>query len=112
MTKYLPAALGLTVMLMASTAPATARSEMESASVKAATDCVAAAALNNSEITTFYRENRLKEVTNWIVLRSSACDNPLNAMRLLHDRIYGQGTGERSFAVTTLTICPALLASE
>jgi hypothetical protein len=37
MTKYLPAALGLTVMLMASTAPATARSEMESASVKAAT---------------------------------------------------------------------------
>ena len=47
MSKYLPAALGLTVMLMASTAPATARSEMESASVKAATDCVAAAALNN-----------------------------------------------------------------
>ena len=94
MTKYLPAALGLTVMLMASTAPATARSEMESASVKAATDCVAAAALNNPEITTFYRENRLRDVTNWIVLRSSACDNPLNAMRLLHDRIYGQGTGQ------------------
>jgi hypothetical protein len=80
--------------LMASTAPATARSEMESASVKAATDCVAAAALNNSEITTFYQENRLREVTNWVVLRSSACDNPLNAMRLLHDRIYGQGTGQ------------------
>ena len=94
MTKYLPAALGLTVMLMASTAPATARSEMESASVKAATDCVAAAALNNSEITTLYRENRLREVTNWVVLRSNACDNPLNAMRLLHDRIYGQGTGQ------------------
>jgi hypothetical protein len=66
---------------------------MESASVKAATDCVAAAALNNSEITTLYRENRLKEVTNWVVLRSSTCDNPLKAMRLLHDRIYGQGTG-------------------
>jgi len=94
MTKYFPVALGLTVMLMASTAPATARSEMESASVKAATDCVAAAALNNPEITTFYRENRLRDVTNWIVLRSSACDNPLNAMRLLHDRIYGQGTGQ------------------
>jgi uncharacterized protein YgiM (DUF1202 family) len=55
---------------------------------------VAGAALNNSEITTLYRENRLREVTNWIVLRSSACDNPLNAMRLLHDRIYGQGTGK------------------
>ena len=94
MTKYLPAALGLTVMLMASTAPATARTELESASVKAATDCVAAAALNNSEITTLYRENRLREVTNWVVLRSNACDNPLNAMRLLHDRIYGQGTGQ------------------
>ena len=55
---------------------------------------MAGAALNNSEITTLYRENRLREVTNWIVLRSSACDNPLNAMRLLHDRIYGQGTGK------------------
>ena len=93
MSKYLPAALGLTVMLMASTAPATARSEMELASVKAATDCVAAAALNNPQITTLYQENRLREVTDWVVLRSSACDNPLNAMRLLHDRIYGQGTG-------------------
>jgi hypothetical protein len=61
--------------------------------VKAATDCVAAAALNNSEITTLFQENRLNEVTNWIVLRSSACDNPLNAMRLLHDQLYGQGTG-------------------
>ena len=78
---------------MASAAPATARSALESASVKAATDCVAAAALNNPEITTLYRENRLNEVTNWIVLRSSACDNPLNAMRLLHDQLYGQGTG-------------------
>ena len=94
MSIYLPATLGLAVILMASTAPATARSALESASVKAATDCVAAAALNNSEITTLYRENRLREVTNWIVLRSSACDNPLNAMRLLHDRIYGQGTGK------------------
>jgi hypothetical protein len=72
----------------------TARSALESASVKAATDCVAPAALNNPEITTLYQENRLKEVTNWIVLRSNACDNPLTAMRLLHDRIYGQGTGQ------------------
>ena len=93
MTRYFPAALGITAMLLASTASATARSALESASVKAATDCVAEAALNNSEITTFYQQNRLNEVTNWIVLRSSACDNPLNAMRLLHDQIYGQGTG-------------------
>jgi hypothetical protein len=69
MTKYLPAALGLTVMLMASTAPATARSEMESASVKAATDCVAAAALNNSEIITLYREIGLEKP-----LTGSFCD--------------------------------------
>jgi hypothetical protein len=93
MSKYVSATLGIGVMLMASTAPATARSALESASVKAATDCVAAAALNNPEITTLYRENRLNEVTNWIVLRSSACENPLNAMRLLHDQLYGQGTG-------------------
>jgi hypothetical protein len=94
MSNYLSATLGIAVMLIASTASATARSELELASVKAATDCVAAAALNNSEITTLYRENRLREVTNWVVLRSNVCNNPLNAMRLLHDRIYGQGTGQ------------------
>jgi hypothetical protein len=32
-------------------------------------------------------------LTDWIVLHSSVCDNPLRAMRLLHDRLYGQGTG-------------------
>jgi hypothetical protein len=56
MTRYFPAALGITAMLLASTASATARSALESASVKAATDCVAEAALNNSEITTFYQQ--------------------------------------------------------
>jgi hypothetical protein len=80
-------------MLIASTAVAKERSALESASVKAATDCIAAVALNNPKITTLYREDRLNEVTDWIVLRSSACDNPLNAMRLLHDRLYGEGTG-------------------
>jgi hypothetical protein len=94
MSKYLPATLGIAVMLIASTAAlAKERSALESASVKAATDCVAAAAVNNPNITTLYREKRLNEVTDWIVLRSSACDNPLRAMRLLHDRLYGQGTG-------------------
>jgi hypothetical protein len=94
MSKYLPATLGIAVMLTASTAVAKERSALESASVKAATDCIAAVALNNPKITTLYRENRLNEVTDWIVLRSSACDNPLRAMRLLHDRLYGQGTGQ------------------
>jgi hypothetical protein len=95
MSKYLPATLGIAVMLIASTAAvAKERSALESASVKAATDCVAAAAVNNLNITTLYRENRLNEVTDWIVLRSSACENPLRAMRLLHDRLYGQGTGQ------------------
>jgi hypothetical protein len=93
MSKYLPATLGIAVMLIASTAVAKERSALESASVKAATDCIAAVALNNPKITTLYREDRLNEVTDWIVLRSSACDNPLNAMRLLHDRLYGEGTG-------------------
>jgi hypothetical protein len=93
MSKYLPATLGIAAMLIASTALAKERSVMESSSVKAASDCVAAAALNNPNITTLYRENRLKDVTDRIVLRSSDCDNPLTAMRLLHDRLYGAGTG-------------------
>jgi hypothetical protein len=95
MSKYLPATLGIAAMLMASTSMAQARSEVEKSSIKAATDCVAAAALNNPNITTLYRQDRLKEVTNWIVLKSSACDNQLKAMRLLHDRLYGEGTGRR-----------------
>jgi hypothetical protein len=94
MSTYLPATLGIAAMLIASTSLAQARGELEKSSIKAASDCVAAAALNNPKITTLYRENRLNEVTNWIVLRSSACDNPLTAMRLLHDRLYGQGTGQ------------------
>src|SRR5215510_8480702 len=93
MHRYVPATLGIAAVLMASTALAKERSALESASVKAASDCVAAAALKDPNIVTLYRENRLKEVTNRIVLRSSACDSPLTAMRLLHDRLYGAGTG-------------------
>jgi hypothetical protein len=95
MSNFLPATLGIAVALIASTALATERSELEKSSIKAATDCVAAAALNNPNITKLHRENRLKEVTDWIVLKSDACDNPLRAMRLLHDRLYGEGTGRR-----------------
>jgi hypothetical protein len=95
MYKYLPSALGIAAMLIASTAFAKDRSALESASVKAATDCVAAAALNNPNINTLYQENRLKQVTDWIVLHSSACKNQLTAMRLLHDRLYGAGTGQK-----------------
>ena len=93
MSKYLPATLGIAAMLLASTALAKERSALESASVKAATDCVATDALKDPNITTLYREDRLDEVTDRIVLHSSVCDNPLRAMRLLHDRLYGQGTG-------------------
>jgi hypothetical protein len=93
MSNLLPATLGIAAILIASTALANERSELEKSSIKAATDCVAAAALNNSNITTLYREDRLDEVTNWIVLKSDACDNPLTSMRLLHDRLYGAGTG-------------------
>jgi len=93
MPKYMPATLAIAAMLIASTAMATERSELEKSTVKAATDCVAAAALKDPNITTLYREDRLDEVTDPIVLHSSACDNPLWAMRLLHDRLYGEGTG-------------------
>ena len=41
MSKYLPATLGIAAMLLASTALAKERSDLEKSSVKAATDCVA-----------------------------------------------------------------------
>jgi hypothetical protein len=93
MHKYLPPTLGIAAVLMASTALAKERSALESASIKAASYCVAAAALKDPNIVTLYRENRLKEVTSRIVLQSGACDSPLRAMRLLHDQLYGAGTG-------------------
>ena len=76
MSKYLPATLGIAAILLASSALAVERSELEKSSVKAASDCVAQAALNNPNIATLYRENRLKQVTDWIVLKSGACENP------------------------------------
>ena len=95
MPKRLVALAGIAVVLTAAGTSAQARSELEKAAVKAATDCVAEAALNNSDTVTLYQQNRLKEVTDWIVLKSSACDNPLRAMRLLHDQIHGEGTGRK-----------------
>jgi hypothetical protein len=95
MSNYLPTTLGIVAMLVVSTALAKERSPLESASVKAATDCVAVAALKDGNIVTLYRENRLKEITDRLVLRSSACDSPFTAMRLLHDRLYGAGTGQK-----------------
>src|SRR5436190_23213105 len=92
MSKYPPAVLAIVLMFTTSTALAKERSALESASIKAASDCVAATALNHPKITTLYRGKRLKEVTDWIVLYSDACDNPLRAMRLLQDRLYGEGT--------------------
>jgi hypothetical protein len=64
MSKYLPA-----VMLLAE--PTLARSEREVTGIKAATDCVATAAVNNPNITTIYQRNRLESVTDW-TLGSSA----------------------------------------
>jgi hypothetical protein len=94
MSKCLAASFGAAAVFIACTALAVERSELERSSVKAASDCVAQAALNDPDIITLYRQNRLKEVTDRIVLHSSVCDNPLRAMRLLHDRIYGRGTGQ------------------
>src|SRR6516165_3973748 len=93
MSKYLPVSLVLGALLIAFQAVAKERSELEKSTIKAATDCVAAAALNNPNIVKLYQQNRLKEVTDWIVLKSDACDNPLRVVRLLHDKIYGDGTG-------------------
>ena len=93
MSKYLPASLAIAAFFIASTALAIERSGSEKSSIKAATDCVAQAALKNPDIVTLYRQNRLNELTDWIVLRSNVCDKPLTAMRLLHDQIYGKGSG-------------------
>ena len=57
MSKYLPATLGIAAMLLASTALAKERSELEKSSITAATDCVAKAALNNPNIAKLYRED-------------------------------------------------------
>jgi hypothetical protein len=62
MSKYLTATLGIAAMLLASTSFAQGRSELEKSSIKAATDCVAEAALNNTNIVTLYRENRLNRL--------------------------------------------------
>jgi hypothetical protein len=64
MSKHLPA-----VMLLAG--PVLAQSELEVTSIKAASDCVATAAINNPNISTLYQQNRLKSVTDW-TLGSSA----------------------------------------
>jgi hypothetical protein len=64
MSKCLPA-----VMLLAE--PALTRSELEVTSIKAASDCVATAAVNNPNVTTIYQQNRFKSVTDW-TLGSSA----------------------------------------
>jgi len=58
MSKYLPA-----VMLLAE--PVLVRNELEVTSIKAASDCVATAAVNNPNITAIYHQNRLKSVTDW-----------------------------------------------
>jgi hypothetical protein len=62
MSKYLTATPGIAAMLLASTSLAQGRSELEKSSIKAATDCVAEAALNNTNIVTLYRENRLNRL--------------------------------------------------
>ena len=93
MSKYLPASLAIAAFFIASTALAIERSGSEKSSIKAATDCVAQAALKNPDIIALHRQNRLNELTDWIVLRSNVCDKPLTAVRLLHDQIYGKGSG-------------------
>lgn len=92
MRKILLAIAGIAAMLVPSPSFA-ARSALEVATIKAASDCVAAAALKHPRVIVLYQQNRLKEITDWIVLTSHACDNQLTAMQLLHDRLYGAGRG-------------------
>ena len=107
MSRFLPATVGLAAMLIASTALAIERSELEKSTIKAATDCVAAAALKDPNITTVYREDRLNELTVRIVLHSGGvCGNPLRAMRLLHDHLYGEGTGRTFLRIAYLADLP------
>jgi hypothetical protein len=73
----MPKGLFATLATVLVACPAPARSASEPNSVKAATDCVARAALNNPNIVQFYQED----------LHSDACGDALRAMRLLHDPI-------------------------
>jgi hypothetical protein len=93
--KYLSAIAGGAAALLAGGALAGERSTLELSSIRAATSCVARAALNNPRIVTFYLEHNLKQVTDWIILHSNACRDELIAIRKVQERIHGPGTGQR-----------------
>ena len=111
MWKCLPASLAIAAFFIASTAFAIERGGLEKSSIKAATDCVAQAALKNPDIIALHRQNRLNELTDWIVLRSNVCDKSLTAMRLHTSRFMGKAADGSSCKARFLPICPALWAS-
>ena len=112
MLKHLSASLGIAAIFITSTALAIERSELEKSRIKAATDCVAQAALKNPDIITLYRQNRLNELTDWIVLRSNVCDKTSQRCVCSTSRFMGKAADGSSCKVRFLPICPALWASE
>jgi hypothetical protein len=46
-------------------------------------DCVAATALNHLKISELHQQDKVKSITDWIVLKSGICDNQLASMRYI-----------------------------
>jgi hypothetical protein len=77
----LPHIIGIAGMLFIGSA--LAGSPQEEATVKAASDCVAATALNHLKISELHQQDKVKSITDWIVLKSGICDNQLASMRYI-----------------------------
>jgi hypothetical protein len=73
--------IGIAGMLLVG--PALAGSPQEEAAVKATSDCITAAAFNNLKIAELHQQDKLKSITDWIVLKSGICDNQLASMRFI-----------------------------
>jgi hypothetical protein len=63
--------------------PALAGSPQEEAALKATSDCITTAALNHLKITEMHQQDKVKSITDWIVLKSGICDNQLASMRFI-----------------------------
>jgi hypothetical protein len=73
--------IGIAGMLLVG--PALAGSPQEEAAVKATSDCITTAAFNHLKITELHQQDKLKSITDWIVLKSGICDNQLASMRFI-----------------------------
>ena len=96
------------VVLLTSPGLAGERSELEKAAIKAASDCVAAAALNNPNITSSYREGRLKEIPTGSFLSPMHVRTSLPRCGFYTTSCTGQARDGASFSAIILPTCREL----